>query len=694
MSYRTDHLQSVECLLGVGPHTAELLRKKGICTIEDLLLTLPLRYEDRRVITPIADLVEGAKATVRGVVRKNTAYGGRGRLRRRVVRLRDESGEMQAAWFGWGGQDFAPGENVILTGEVKVYRDSKQMQNPEASAVHNDEPPRGVLPVYSETEGMRQRTWRKLIAHALGRCAAGWLGAVPEDLAREQDLLSVEQALRLLHEPADDVDPETLLEPGNKPLASLIFEEMLVFQLGLGIRRQQNDMQDGIAYDLDRANLVDFYEALPFSLTRSQSQCAEVILTDMTSPIPMHQLIHGDVGSGKTVLAMLAAYVAARNGWQTAIMAPTDVLAQQHQARFKDVFDKLGIRTALISAALDARLRRRLEEGAAIGLESIVIGTHALLSGSVTFHRLGLVIVDEQHKFGVGQRAALVAKGPCPDVLVLSATPIPRSMALTVFGDLDVVRLDEKPGGRGTVVTELVPTSRRDEAYARLAERLRGGGQAYVVCPRLNATDDSVLDVHSLSRELSVGALAEFRLGILHGRMNPAARMQTIEEFHRGDLDVLVATTIIEVGVDVPQAVALLVENAERFGLSQLHQLRGRVGRGAGEGICLLVFDDQCAESARKRLEIMAHENDGFVIAEEDLRTRGPGELLGLRQHGVPPLRFAQFSMNDLRLLEKSREAARDMLVRDPTLAAPEHQWAKMVVTQRWGAMLDGGRTG
>jgi len=695
MKYQSKHLQSVDAIPGVGSKIAVLLNKKSIETIEDLMLTLPLRYEDRRNLTAIADLHPETRTTIAGEVVRVNRFGGRGRLRRTVARFSDETAEIDVVWFGWGGSNINVGDRLRITGQVGEYQNKLQLQNPDALPLDEDNPLSLIMPIYSETEGLRQKSWRKIMAAALDGFASEWEGGVPKSIRKSNDLLPIKQVIEHLHRPHHDTDLEILLDPKSIILRSLLFEEMFVFQLGMLSRRREYEEEPGIGYDVQKAPQSMLNSQLGFAPTEAQNRCMAQIEADMALPIPMHRLVHGDVGSGKTLLAMRAAYIAAANGYQTALMAPTEVLAGQHAERFAKVFAPLSISSALLTGTLSARERRRREERIAMGMDQIIIGTHALLSSGVNFANLGLVIVDEQHKFGVAQRTGLIAKGETPDVLVLTATPIPRSLALTVYGDLDVSRLDERPAGTCEIDTLLLTQDQRENAYQRVADHLRAGGQGYIVCPRLQGDDDGgKADVQSVAEKLGAGPLAGFRLGVLHGRMKSELRNEVVDQFKNGDLDALVATTVIEVGLDMPRASVLVVENADNFGLSQLHQLRGRIGRGGEKGVCLLLYEPDCTPEARQRLEFLAGCLDGFAVAEQDLRLRGPGELLGLRQHGMPPLRFAHYCLSDTELLSETREAAKQLLTEDPTLSQPEHEWTRMTLLQRWGALLGEGRSG
>jgi len=677
----------------VGPKTATRLERKNLRTIADLLYSLPLRYEDRRHLTPIAQVVAGCKFTVGGRLEKVRQTGGRGRLRRTTAQLVDQTGTLGIVWFGFAGQSFSSGQQVVLHGEVGVYREQPQMSNPDGRIFEGDTPPAEIVPVYSETEGVRQRTWRKLMDQALAVGAVGWRGGLPEKLRQREALPDLDSAMHWLHHPPGEMrDPiESLLTPDSPALRALLYEELFIFQLGLAVRRRLRRKSQGFAFPVDDALMQPFENALPFSLTRGQLACWEEIRADLRRPEPMRRLLHGDVGAGKTVLAALAAFAVVQAGCQTAIMAPTEVLAEQHAAWFAKLFHPLRIRTALVTGSLPTPERRRLADRVALGLEQVIIGTHALLSGDIAFKQLGLVVIDEQHKFGVSQRAKLIVKGHEPDVLVLTATPIPRSLALTLYGHLDVSRLSEKPAGRGRIATRLVNREDRAQAYREMRRMLREGRRGYVICPRLEQADEQIGDLESLYEELRLDLLRDFRLGLLHGKMTAAARRETMEQLAGGALDAVVATSVVEVGVDVPAAGVMIVENAERFGLAQLHQFRGRIGRDGNPALCLLLHADDCRESAHRRLALLTECDDGFAIAEQDLLWRGPGELLGTRQSGVPPLRFARFIPDNIRLVEQARMDAERLLAADPLLAAPENDWTKMVLNQRWGPLLGSG---
>ncbi|MDP8225497.1 MAG: ATP-dependent DNA helicase RecG [Candidatus Lernaella stagnicola] len=691
--YHSRYLRPITDLPGVGPKTAEHLLRKNVLTVADLLYCLPLRYDDRRRPTAIADLEADDCATVCGTLQHIHRFGGRGRQRRTVAELSDATGTVSVTWFGFAGHRFEDGDEVLLSGPVGEYSDTLQLQNPDGETVEKSRKSSQLVPIYSETEGVRQRTWRKLIAAALEEGAADWIGAVPADLRGEYDLLTLGEALRLIHAPPNDT-AEIPIDAGARALRSLVFEDVFAFQLALALRRRERGGTAGIAFQATVETVTELLVGLPFSLTKGQEHVWQNVLDDLRAAHPMHRLVHGDVASGKTALAMLAAGVAARNGYQTAVLVPTEILAEQHAARFAGLLEPLGVRTALATGSVTGAGRRRLADRIALGVEDVVVGTHALLSGDLQFNQLGLVVIDEQHKFGVNQRASLISKGSNPDVLVLTATPIPRSLALTLYGDLDVSLLRDKPGGEGRVETRLTHRRERQKVYERVAAWLREGRQAYIICPRLDANETGRADVASLYDELAGGALAGFRLAVLHGRMQTDARKQVVEAFAAGRLDAVVATSVIEVGIDVPNAAVLVIEDAELFGLSQLHQMRGRIGRDGRPGWCFLIHADGLSEAAQERLAYLERCRDGFSIAETDMRLRGPGELLGDRQSGLPPLRFAKEALTNVDLLVSTRDAAESTLTQDAHLATPRNRWTKMVVMERWGALLGEGRYG
>ena len=695
--YHCRYLEPVGVLPGVGPKIASFFERKGIFNVADLLYTLPARYDDRRLVSPIQSLAPGRPATVRGTLTQVRSMGGRGRWRRTVAELADDSGTMAVVWFGFAGQRFAKGDRVQLSGPVDTYQDRLQLQNPDGDIYSDDEPPpAAIVPLYSELEGVGQRTWRKLQRVAGERFAGDWIGGVPAPLREREGLLTVGAALRLLHQPPADLpgEVESLLTPESPPLRSLIWDEWFVFQLAMQLRRRLFTRATGIAFHCEPSRLDALLASLPFSLTADQANTWREILTDLQSDRPMHRLLHGEVGSGKTILAVLAAFVAVQSGYQAAILAPTEILAEQHWERFSRILEPHGISCVLLIGTEAPPKKRRLKDLVRLGSAHVVIGTHALLSGDVEFSRLGLAVIDEQHKFGVEQRAKLVSKGIRPDVLVLSATPIPRSLALTMCGDLDISVLREKPGGAGNVATRLVARADREAMYREVADRLRQGQRGYIVAPRLAAATEGQSDAVQLHAELKHGALREFRLEVLHGKVMPEARRRIIAALAKGDLDAIVATTVVEVGLDIPSAGVLVVENAERFGLSQLHQMRGRIGRDGADALCLLSYDEQSGEKSLERLRLLASCHDGFAIAEADLKLRGPGEMMGARQSGLPPLRFGKWILRELSLLEDIHRAAAEVLAADPALADPAHHWAKMVALQRWGAWLGEGGYG
>lgn len=652
---------------------SDKLARLGLRTRSDLVLHLPLRYEDETRVEAIARLRPGETAQIEGtVVRNEILYRPRRQL---VVHLRDESGELTLRFLNFYGsqaKQLAEGRRLRARGEVRGGFLGWEMVHPRYRMVEADTPlPRALTPVYPATEGVSQLQLQRLIAKALAEEPLD--DTLPTPLRERYGLLPFAEAVRLLHAPPPEVPEAALTERMHPAWVRIKFDELLAQQLSLKRARAGRVRRTARAMPPRDTLTQRLLDALPFRLTAAQARVWAEIAGDLAQGHPMQRLLQGDVGSGKTVVAALACARAIENGYQAALMAPTEILAEQHFRKLVSWLEPLGIEVAWLTGSLKAREKRAGVERVEAGEAMLVVGTHALIQESVSFARLGLVVVDEQHRFGVGQRLALrnKASGFQPHQLMMSATPIPRTLAMTYFADLDVSVIDELPPGRTPVLTKLVSDTRREEVLGRVADAARAGRQAYWVCPLVEESEKLDLQNAVATYEALREALPALRVGLVHGRLSAAEKAQAMAAFVAGAIDLLVSTTVIEVGVDVPNASLMVIEHAERFGLSQLHQLRGRVGRGAAESACILMYQAPPSATAKERLRIMHATNDGFAIARKDLELRGPGEFLGNRQSGLPLLRFADLE-RDQALVQWARDAAAVLLETD-TAAADAH---------------------
>ena len=680
----------VKFLKGVGPVRAEALRRLGVVTAGELLFHIPHRYEDASTISPIASIETGMDATVVGRVISKGIIPTRKGLRIFQAVVQDSTGMIEVSWPGQPFLDrsISKGDVLLLTGTVRFFH-GRTLQPREFVNLGDEDDGTAsgrVLAVYPATEGLTFKVIRALIDTHLD----GLLGLVeeylPPDVLRVADVLPLAESLRMVHR------PQSLAEAmrGRERLA---FEELLFVHL---LRRRAHvlarEKREGIAFENRRDLTSKLKAALPFALTGAQTRAVREIVMDMVSPNRMHRLLQGDVGSGKTIVALFAALVAIENGYQAALMAPTELLAEQHAGTVTRLLEPLGIKPILITGSLSAKERREADERLRSGDPLLAIGTHALVQERTSFGRLGFVAVDEQHRFGVEQRKALGAKGDRPDVLLLSATPIPRSLALTLYGDLDVSVLDERPPGRLAVTTALRHESARDRVLQFIDREVEKGRQAYVVYPVIDESEKTDMKAATtMYTALSEGAFSNRRVALLHGRVPAEERDSIMRRFRDGEIDVLVATTVIEVGIDVANATVMLVEHPERFGLSQLHQLRGRVGRGADASYCILLGD--VSPEAAERLSVFVGTDDGFEIARADLRLRGMGDLFGERQSGVSTFRIAD-PLLDERLSEAAHAAATAVLAKDPELELPEHAPMRRVLGERYERSLELFRVG
>jgi len=671
----------VQYLRGVGPGRAALLARLGVETVHDLLLHLPRRHEDRRHPTPLARLAaEREQAAIARIEDVRTIRTRRGTVLIRAG-LADATGVAHAVWFNQAylSGRLRRGQLVSLYGRVERAGRGVQFVAPEVEPLDPDAEPWNIgrlVPVYPATEGLTQRALRAIIRDALESAADAVPEVLPEAVRRAHGLVGLREALWAVHFP----DDEAAWAAARRRLG---FEELFVLQLGvLRQRAALEAVPRGARYAPGRGLVERFVAALPYELTGAQRRAIDELLADMEGAAPMNRLLQGDVGSGKTVIAAAALLRCVEGGYQGALMAPTEILAVQHFLTMHRMLTPLGVAVHPLVGGMDAAARAPTLEWVRRGEPGVVVGTHALLEEGVAFERLGLVVIDEQHRFGVVQRSRLREKGRAPDVLVMTATPIPRTLVLTVYGDLDVTVLDELPRGRAPVVTHVRPKTARAAVYAYVREQVAAGRQAFVVCPLIEEAESrQVQSAVELARELAGGPLAGVRVEVMHGRLTASQKADRMEAFRAGRIDVLVATTVIEVGIDVPNASIMVIEDADRYGLAQLHQLRGRVGRGAQRAHCVLIADP-VTEEGRRRLEIMRDTPDGFRIAQEDLRLRGPGEVLGVRQHGLAGLRVAD-PVTDLPLLEEARRAAAALLREDPELRGGEVRELAVAVRRR-----------
>ena len=677
----------LQYLKGVGPERAKLLARKELTTVEDALFFLPIRHEDRTRLTPLRSIQVGQVVTCTGTVAAiSPPPPGRARAPL-VLLLRDASGYGTATLFGrgWLMRVLQRGQRLILHGKGARFKDkiTLQVQDWELVESDDDEPIHAgaLVPVYSSTEGLPQRALRSLLWRLVEAHARDVAETLPEALRRRRNLPSLPEAVSEAHFPPGEVQ----LQRARHRLA---YEDFLLLQLGLAILRARTTRARGIAMSPPGALVGRLRAALPWSLTGAQERVWSEIRGDMAAPYPMHRLLQGDVGSGKTIVAALAVLTAVEAGYQAAVMAPTEILAEQHFMTLRHLLEPLGVPVTLLTSALRTRERAARRAGLAAGEIGCAIGTHALVQARVEFRRLGLVVVDEQHRFGVAQRARLKAKGEHPDVLVMTATPIPRTLALTVYGDLDVSVIDELPPGRKPVVTVARTESRRPQIYAFLREQVAAGRQIYVVYPLIDESE--AIDLRAatdMAAHLQRDVFPDLVVGLLHGRLSFDDKDAIMTRFQAGEIHVLVSTTVIEVGIDVANVSVMLIEHAERFGLSQLHQLRGRVGRGSWKSYCILLTAGKLGEEAERRVQAVVETNDGFRIAEVDLQLRGPGEFFGTRQSGLPEFRVADL-LRDAALLEDARRDALAIVAADPELRAAEHRGLRDALLARWRGKL------
>ncbi len=674
-------VSDVKYLKGVGPARAELFAERGITTVKDLLYYTPFRYEDRTRLTHVRDLVPGQSTTVLVKVLTSGLMRTRKGLYIYDLAALDASGPgargmLRCKWFNAVYLEkqkvFRPGQRVFFYGKVQLDNfgnGNLLMVQPQFEILPEEEPGKGdslevgrVVPIYEAMGKTGPRTLRRLMATALESLGGDIPDSLPASVRRKNKLMDCARAVRLTHFPNPDQPLEELCNFRSPAQMRLIFEEFFNVGAGLALKRRKAKETRGVEFHKTESARQAIKKVLPFHPTKAQKRVLKEIVDDMCSPRPMNRLLQGDVGSGKTIVAIQAALLALDNGYQVALMAPTEILATQHYLYIKDLLRPLPFEVELLISARKAGEKAELKKRLSAGLTNLVVGTHAMLEEDVGFARLGLVVVDEQHRFGVLQRAELIRKGLSPDVLVMTATPIPRTLALTIYGDLDFSAIDELPPNRTPIETRLWMERDRAQAFEFIRDKVGRGEQAYVVYPLIEESDQ--LDLRTAVREfeqLSRNVFPEFRVALLHGRLRSDEKEGVMQNFKKGEVQILVSTTVVEVGVDVPNATVMLVEHAERFGLSQLHQLRGRIGRGKGKSFCLLLYGDLLTENADVRLKTLAETTDGFRIAEIDLKLRGPGEFFGTRQWGIPTLRIANL-IRDQEILEWAKREAADFI--------------------------------
>ena len=661
--------KDIRYLKGVGEKRAELFNKKGINTVEDLLYYFPRSHEDRSEMKEIADCAEGETVCISVTVFSPVKDV---RVRRNLLVstmiVSDTTGALNVVWYNnkYVKGQFFTGDEYILYGKITRNRGKMEMINPVYEKKGKERFTGKIVPLYPLTEGLTQKILQSSMELALKE--AGRLEEyIPAEIREQYNIAELNYAMKNIHFPED-------FESYNIARERFVFEELLILQLALSGHKDENTQKDSVKFD-DIMCVREFTDSLPFPLTNAQKRVLNEILKDTKSGKMMNRLVQGDVGSGKTAVAAAAIYVAVKNGHQAAMMAPTEILATQHAETLAQFFKGMNINVVMLTGSMKAKDKRLAYDMIATGAADVIVGTHAIIQEAVEYNDLALVVADEQHRFGVEQRAKLAAKGNNPHMLIMSATPIPRTLALILYGDLDISIIDELPPGRKPVKTYAVGENMRQRIFAFLEKNVNDGMQAYVVCPLIEETEKSDLQNAEALAEKLQSVFPNFKVGLMHGRMKPKLKEEIMDEFVRGEIKILVSTTVIEVGVNVPNANIMVIENAERFGLSQLHQLRGRVGRGGDQAYCIL-FAHGNNEVTKKRMETMTISNDGFYISEQDLKLRGPGDFFGTRQHGLPEMKIANL-FEDRDILAVSQMAAKKILEEDPDLSGGKYKGLK-----------------
>ncbi|MDO8519186.1 MAG: ATP-dependent DNA helicase RecG, partial [Deltaproteobacteria bacterium] len=684
-------LTPVQFVKGVGPVLGSLLEKKGIRTVADLFTYFPHRYLDRRRVDTLRTLTPGKeKCVIAEVV--GCASRPLGRSRRRIFEMTvaDSTGVAIIVWFHFNERYlkkiYTPGKKILIAGECALYGLQKQFTHPEIEIWDEEGPAHPIVPVYPLTDGLYQKTIRKIVANALEKYLES-LEETPLSVREGEVKISLKDSLRSIHHPPADADVALLDEQRSVWHQRVIYDELFFLQLGLGLKKIGIKKDHAVPFPPSKNLAPKALGLIPFELTGAQKKVLGEITADLAKGEPANRLLQGDVGSGKTLVAFLAALQAVEAGYQAAIMAPTEILAGQHFRNLEALSRDLGVKTALLTRTTPRLEKEAVLAGLVEGKIGIVFGTHALIQDDVVFKNLGFIVIDEQHRFGVMQRAQLKRKG-IPHILVMTATPIPRTLAMAVYGDLDISIIDELPKGRKPIATHVFNEKMRPRAYDLVHHELQKGHQAYFVYPLIEESEKSDLKDATAMAENLKEVFPKFKVALLHGRMKGEEKTEIMARFKKNETQILVSTTVIEVGIDVPNSTVMVVEHAERFGLSQLHQLRGRVGRGGEQSFCLLMAGYAQSEETRYRLRVMEETNDGFKVAEEDLKLRGPGDFLGTRQSGLPEFRLAHLA-RDAHLLTAARARAFQILEEDPALAKPEHAILRKILAQRWESKLE-----
>ncbi len=682
------HIQYIK---GVGPARSKILERLDIKVLNDLLFYFPWRYEDRKSLKKINELSYGhIETTMCEVLSTEIVTTPRKRMKIFEITASDKTGFLKSKWFNqpYLARYFKKGQKVILSGAVKgnPYAGAGlEMENPDFELVGEEDRfihTSRIVPVYKATEGISPKQIRTLMFNAVSNYLFLIEDYIPEEVLKRHALKPLDWAVKEMHFP-EEVADVNMLNNGSSPAhRRLAFDEFFLLELGLALLKKGEVLEQGISFKTDNCLVNKFLNSLPFQLTKAQHRVLAEIMADLQRPLPMNRLIHGDVGCGKTVIALVSMLVAVENGYQSCLMAPTELLAEQHFINIHKMIETLGLRIVLLTSSSKGKPVDDISEGNA----QIIIGTHALIQEQVKFKKLGLAIIDEQHKFGVVQRANIRRKGFNPDILIMTATPIPRTLALTLYGDLDISIIDELPSGRKPIITKMFFPAQKDRIHSLIKEELTKGRQVYIVYPLIEESEKLDLKSAIDGAEALRKIYPERRVGLVHGKMHRNDREAVMTQFKSGEIDILVATTVIEVGIDVPNASLMLIVHAERFGLAQLHQLRGRIGRGGYDSYCLLMAYPTFSEEAKRRLKAMEATSDGFRIAEEDLAIRGPGDFFGTRQSGIPDLKIANI-IRDIKELETARKEAFDLIEAEPGLN--RYPLLKENLQKKWRGRLE-----